>query len=121
MPGENEVKIGETKIGPSTIIQLNLKFLFTLLSFLLSTAYGGYKLLDNSIKDLKKSNQEEITNLSKEIQSLKDQDLRVLSNRVHQVDGKVEGIFLIVNAGNNRESLNPTRQMVNITPPPPMP
>lgn len=91
---DNEVVMGNKKIGPETIIQINLKTLIIVLSFIISTAVTSWWNLKGLIDKSNLKSAEDIRELSKEIKSIKEQDLKTISIQLNQVDGKVQGIFM---------------------------
>lgn len=90
----NEVNIGSTKIGPDTVIQLNLKTLVIVLGFLLSGLTTAWWNLSDSINKSNDSSAEDIKELQYDIKELKNQDLKTISIQLNQLDGKVQGIFM---------------------------
>jgi hypothetical protein len=112
---ENEVQVGQTKIGPETVIQMNLKTLVIILTFVLSGLTTAWVTLSMKISDSSKKNSESIDALSKDIKSMKEEDLKELSRKVYEIDGKVQVIFIDMQNGNrdrDRNS-NSTNQPVN--------
>jgi len=97
---ENEVKLGNNKIGPNTIIQLNLKTLIVVLGFLGSGLLYTWRDISNKVDTSSKTSSEEINELKKEIKAIKEQDLKTISVQLNQVDGKVQGIFMNVQRDN---------------------
>jgi hypothetical protein len=91
---DSEILFGDKKINSDTIIQLNLKTLVVLLSFIVSTATTAWWNLKTSIDSNNQKTFKDIEKLSDEIKSIKEQDLKTISIQLNQVDGKVQGIFL---------------------------
>lgn len=113
---DNEVNIVERKIGPGTVIQINLKTLVVVLGILLSGVTTLYVSLTNSIKSNSEKSAAQITELAKEVRALKDQDLKELNRMVFEIDGKVEGIYRNM-PGNSYNNYQPTgRPIQNQTP-----
>ena len=110
---ENEFQIGQTKIGPETVIQMNLKTLFIVLGFVLSGLTTAWVTLSMKISDSSKKNSESIDALSKDIKSMKEEDLKELSRKVYEIDGKVQVIFIDMQNGNRDRNSNSTNQPVN--------
>ena len=110
---ENEVQVGQTKIGPETVIQMNLKTLVIILTFVLSGLTTAWVTLSMKISDSSKKNSESIDALSKDIKSMKEEDLKELSRKVYEIDGKVQVIFIDMQNGNRDRSSNSTNQPVN--------
>jgi hypothetical protein len=93
---DNEVKVGKSKIGPNTIIQLNLKTLIVVLGLLGSGLVYTWRDISNKVDSSRKTSSEEINELQNEIKAIKEQDLKTISVQLNQVDGKVQGIFMNV-------------------------
>jgi NhaP-type Na+/H+ or K+/H+ antiporter len=110
---ENEVQVGQTKIGPETVIQMNLKTLVIILTFVLSGLTTAWVTLSMKISDSSKKNSESIDALSKDIKSMKEEDLKELSRKVYEIDGKVQVIFIDMQNGNRDRNSNSTNQPVN--------
>jgi hypothetical protein len=110
---ENEVQVGQTKIGPETVIQMNLKTLVIVLGFVLSGLTTAWVTLSMKISDSSKKNSESIDALSKDIKSMKEEDLKELSRKVYEIDGKVQVIFIDMQNGNRDRNSNSTNQPVN--------
>jgi hypothetical protein len=110
---ENEVQIGQTKIGPETVIQMNLKTLVIVLGFVLSGLTTAWVNLSMKISDSSNKNSESIDALAKDIKSMKEQDLKELSRKVYQIDGKIQGIFVDIQNDNKDEETNSTNHPVN--------
>lgn len=90
---DNEIKLGQTKIGPNTTIQINLKTLFVVVGILMSGLTTMYLNISSSMKSISEKNAAQISDLTKEVRALKDQDLKELNRIVGNIDGKVEGIY----------------------------
>ncbi|MFN7656239.1 MAG: hypothetical protein ACK5OW_00450 [bacterium] len=116
---DNEVNIGPQKIGPNTVIQINLKTLLTLLGILGSGLFYLWSDISNKVEAYNKSNYDQIETLKDEIRSIKDQDLKTISIQLNQVDGKVQGIFMNVQRDiyNPNTVVNTNRQPENIIKP----
>lgn len=116
---DNEVNIGPQKIGPNTVIQINLKTLLTLLGILGSGLFYLWSDISNKVEAYNKSNYDQIETLKDEIKSIKDQDLKTISIQLNQVDGKVQGIFMNVQRDiyNPNTVVNTNRQPENIIKP----
>jgi len=110
---ENEVQVGQTKIGPETVIQMNLKTLVIILTFVLSGLTTAWVTLSMKISDSSKKNSESIDALAKDIRSMKEEDLKELSRKVYEIDGKVQVIFIDMQNGNRDRNSNSTNQPVN--------
>jgi hypothetical protein len=110
---ENEVQVGQRKIGPETVIQMNLKTLFIVLGFVLSGLTTAWVTLSMKISDSSKKNSESIEALAKDIRSMKEEDLKELSRKVYEIDGKVQVIFIDMQNGNRDRNSNSTNQPVN--------
>lgn len=91
---DNEVQLGPQKIGPNTIVQINLKTFFVLLGILGSGLWYAWSDLSKKLESSDKSSAQQINKLQEEIKSIKDQDLKIISSQLNQVDGKVQGIFI---------------------------
>lgn len=116
---DNEVQIGPKKIGPNTVVQVNLKTLVIVLGFLGSGLWYVWSDISKKVEGSNKSNFDQIENLKSEIRSIKDQDLKTISIQLNQVDGKVQGIFMnmqrdVYNPNNNGNS---NRQPENLIKP----
>jgi hypothetical protein len=116
---DNEVNIGPQKIGPNTVIQINLKTLLTLLGILGSGLFYLWSDISNKVEAYNKSNYDQIETLKDEIKSIKEQDLKTISIQLNQVDGKVQGIFMNVQRDiyNPNTVVNTNRQPENIIKP----
>jgi hypothetical protein len=90
---DNEVKIGNTKIGPDTVIQINLKTLFIVLGIIMSAFTTAWVNINNNIKESSQKSSKETEEVAKDIKAIKDQDLKELSRKVYEIDGKVGVIF----------------------------
>ena len=110
---ENEVQVGQRKIGPETVIQMNLKTLFIVLGFALSGLTTAWISLSMKISDSSKKNSESIDALAKDIKSMKEEDLKELSRKVYEIDGKVQVIFIDMQNGNRDRETNSTNHPVN--------
>ena len=110
---ENEVQVGQRKIGPETVIQMNLKTLFIVLGFALSGLTTAWVSLSMKISDSSKKNSESIDALAKDIKSMKEEDLKELSRKVYEIDGKVQVIFIDMQNGNRDRNVSTTNQLVN--------
>lgn len=112
---DNEVQVGQRKIGPGTVIQVNLKTLIVVLGILLSGLTTIYFNLKSSMDSAAQKNAAQIDDLTKEVRALKDQDLKELNRIVGEIDGKVEGIYR--NMPGNNYNYQPTGQSIqNQTP-----
>lgn len=101
---DNEVQVGKNKLSPNTIIQVNLKTLIIILSFISS----GLVYLWREVKSSSDSNMEKVVKLQEEIKAIKDQDLKTISIQLNQVDGKVQGIFMNLQRDIYNPNLTPT-------------
>jgi hypothetical protein len=110
---ENEVQVGQTKIGPETVIQMNLKTLVIILTFVLSGLTTAWVTLSMKISDSSKKNSESIEALAKDIRSMKEEDLKELSRKVYEIDGKVQVIFIDMQNGNRDRNSSSVNQPVN--------
>lgn len=115
---DNEVVLGDKKIGPETIIQINLKTMIIVLSFIVSTAITAWWNLKGIIDKSNLKSAEDIKELSKEIKSIKEQDLKTISIQLNQVDGKVQGIFMNMqrNSQIRNENINGITPETTLTP-----
>jgi len=114
---ENEVQVGQRKIGPDTVIQMNLKTLFIVLGFVLSGLTTAWVSLSMKISDSSNKNSESIEALAKDIKSMKEEDLKELSRKVYEIDGKVQVIFIDMQSGLSNKNTNVVNQPVsNIKP-----
>lgn len=116
---DNEVQIGPKKIGPNTVVQVNLKTLVIVLGFLGSGLWYVWSDISKKVEGSNKSNFDQIENLKSEIRSIKDQDLKTISIQLNQVDGKVQGIFMNMQRDTYNPSNNnaPSRQPENMARP----
>lgn len=103
---DNEIKVGDNKIGPNTIVQVNLKTLFVLIGVILSGMTGLYM----NMKSTADKSATQINDLAKELRELKDQDLKELNRMVYEIDGKVEGIYRGLERNSN---YRPTGQIIH--------
>lgn len=110
---ENEVQVGQRKIGPETVIQMNLKTLFIVLGFVLSGLTTAWVTLSMKISESSKKNSESIEALAKDIKSMKEEDLKELSRKVYEIDGKVQVIFIDMQNGNRDRNSSSVNQPVN--------
>lgn len=90
---DNEVKIGRNKIGPDTIIQVNLKTLIVFLGIVLSGLTTAWVNINKNIKESGEKASKETEEVAKDIKEIKDQDLKELSRKIYAIDGKVEVIY----------------------------
>ena len=93
---EGQVRVGNRKIGPETVIQMNLKTLVIILGFLVSGLTTAWWSLSDKIEKSEQSSSSEIKEISLELKKLKDEDLKTLSKQVEGVDGKLLDFFIRV-------------------------
>lgn len=93
---EGQVQVGNRKIGPDTVIQMNLKTLVIILGFLVSGLTTAWWNLSDKIENSKEDSSEQIKELTTEVKKLKDEDIKTLSKQVEGVDGKLLDFFIKV-------------------------
>lgn len=93
MVDDNEVKIGQNKIGLNTTIQINIKTLIVIIGIIMSGLTTLYVNITSSMKSISDKSNIQIIDLTKEVRELKDQDLKELNRMIGNIDGKVEGIY----------------------------
>lgn len=93
---EGQVQVGNRKIGPDTVIQMNLKTLVIILGFLVSGLTTAWWNLSDKIENSKRDSSEQIKELTTEVKKLKDEDIKTLSKQVEGVDGKLLDFFIKV-------------------------
>jgi hypothetical protein len=113
-PQDNEVIVGHNKIGPDTVIQVNLKTLIIVLGILLSGLTTAWLNLSGTIKSANEARTEDVKDLKSEIKKIKDEDLKTISVQLNQVDGKVQGIFMNMQRENNSNT-QPINQPIRAT------
>jgi hypothetical protein len=114
---EGEVQVGNRKIGPETVIQVNLKTLVIILGFLVSGLTTAWWNLSEKIEKSEVKSSSEIQELTTEVKKLKDEDIKSLAKQVQGVDGKLLDFFIKLQG--NTTSKPPVDQAVpasNINP-----
>lgn len=101
-----EVEVNKKKIGEESLvtIRLTIKNLIIVLAFIISTVTGAYFALKSDINGVKKDISDSRIETKKDIDRIKEEDLKVIYNQVNQIDGKVQ---VLVNG--NRSFERPTR------------
>src|SRR3972149_4923430 len=111
-----EVEIDKKKVGEESLvtIKLTIKNLIIVLAFIVSTVTGAYFALKSDINGVKKDISESRTETKKDIDRIKEEDLKVIYNQVNQIDGKVQTILMLKN-DNSRDKL-PETELPNLNP-----
>lgn len=108
-----EAEINGKRVGEESLItiKLNIKNLIILISFILSFITTGYYLLKEDINQINNKIENNNKEIKKEIDQIRDEDLKIIYNQVNRIDGKVQ---VLVNAMGNNPMPNPTNDLPDI-------
>ena len=97
-PEDNEVLIGngnnQRVIGPSTVIQINLKTLVIVLGILLSGLTTAWVNITNRIESSNEKTQTELKELSQKIETIKDENIKNLKSELELLKKPVNSVIL---------------------------
>jgi len=106
--GDNEVQIGQRKISPNTVVQINLKTLVVVLGILGSGIMYVWNDITSTVENSNTNSKTQIESIKEEIKEIKNQDLKTISTQLNQVDGKVQGIFMNMQRNDYNPNTQPT-------------
>lgn len=105
---DNEVQVGQRRIGGDTVIQINLKTVLVALGLLGSGLGFLWNNVTNKMDSYNTTTKTQVESLKEEIKEIKNQDLKTISTQLNQVDGKVQGIFMNMQRNDYNPNTQPT-------------
>ena len=95
-----EIEINNKKYGEDNLITLKLsvKNLIIVLVFIASSFTGAYFALKSEISSVKDEVTTSKGELKKDMDKIKDEDLKIIYNQINQIDGKVQTILMMGNS-----------------------